>query len=72
MRAQVVTPSAEGGLLLWAGGAVSALVLRPGGLPAHVGGMHVLAGGHSDGATAARFFSAGADGCGSKMVLYLL
>ena len=64
--AQLVTPSAEGGLLLWAGGAVSALVLRPDGLPAHVGGVHVLAGGHSDNAAAERFYSAGADGCGGR------
>ena len=68
-RAQLVTPSAEGGLLLWAGGAVSALVLRPGGLPAHVGGVHVLAGSHSDGAARVHFFSAGADGCGSRGML---
>ena len=57
---QFVTPSANGGLLLWAGGTVHALVLLPDGLPIHEGGATVVAPAGS--AAAGRFYSAGADG----------
>ena len=63
-----MTPGAGGALLLWAGGAVRAVLRRAAGLPVHEGGATVLAPGAS-GAADGRFYSAGADGCACAHLL---